>query len=128
MRPHGPSRSLELWDALKESGAAPFSAGISPDEILQLCCLAFSFSFYFHFPLSPVFFVCVPVSCFRNGRAEGSSRCCSPGIVNGWEEDFHFGFLLGSGVLVEARGALLQWGDVQFSELQGLQRFPRWRE
>lgn len=54
MCPHGPSRSLELRDALKESGAVPFSAGMSPDEILQLCCLAFYFSF--HFPLSPVFF------------------------------------------------------------------------
>lgn len=41
MCPHGPSRSLELWDALKESSAAPFSARISPDGILQLCSLTF---------------------------------------------------------------------------------------
>lgn len=55
MCPHGPSCWLELWDALKESGTTPFNAGISPDGILQLCCLAF----YFIFPLSFFFCVCM---------------------------------------------------------------------
>lgn len=107
MCPHGPSRSLELWDALKESGTAPFAAGISPDGILQLCSLAFYFIFLLSL-FSPLLSVHVP--CFRNGRAEGSSRCCCPGSAKGRQGDFPFGFLTGSGVSAEARGALVQRG------------------
>jgi len=113
MRPHGPSRSLELWDARKESGTAPFSAGVSPDGILQLCCLAF-YLFPPSCPSCPVFGVfflkCVHVPCFGNGRAKGSSLGCCPGVAKGWEEEFPCGFLLGSRVSAEARAALVQRG------------------
>lgn len=41
----------------RRAATAPFSAGISPGRIIQLCCLAFYYSSCF-FPLSSVFCVC----------------------------------------------------------------------
>lgn len=42
--------------------------------------------------ISPLSFFFLCVLCFRSGRAEGSSRCCCPGIAKQWEEGFPFVF------------------------------------
>lgn len=110
--------SLELWDALQESPAAPSSAGISTQDFTALL------SFCFYVPLSPVFSyesVCralemeeqrgaASVAALVLQRAEGTVSL----LVFSW----------GPGSRLKLRVPWCDAGDVQFSELQGLQRFP----
>lgn len=127
MRPHGPSPSLELWDALKESGTAPFGAGISPEGISQLCSLAF----YFIFPLSSFFFppCCVGMCCALEMEEQRERLGAAvPVVQRGGRRISLVVFSWGLGSRPESGVPWCEGADVQFSELRGLQHFPRWRE
>lgn len=98
MCPHGPSCSLELQDALKESDAAPFSAGISPDGILQLSSLAFYFSFYYPPPHPVFFFSCMSMFHALEMQEQREAVDAAALIAKRWEEHFPLGFLLSQGL------------------------------